>query len=139
MRNVMFIRTSRPPIGGLRRLLLAGSALCLGNIAVCGGASGMTLTEALAAAYNNNPTLLAQRARLRESDEGVSQALSGWRPTVQFTGSTGVQRNESNAPPGTVLGASNGNELTLTPRTLDLNVTQPVYNGGRTVAATSQA
>jgi len=139
MRNVMFTRTSRPPIGGLRRLLLAGSAFCLGNIAVSGGASGMTLTEALAAAYNNNPTLLAQRARLRESDEGVSQALSGWRPTVQFTGSTGVQRNESNAPPGTVLGASKGNELTLTPRTLDLNVTQPVYNGGRTVAATSQA
>jgi outer membrane protein len=114
---------------GLRRLLLASSALWLANLAVAGGARAMTLQEALAAAYNNNPTLLAQRARLRESDEGVPQALSGWRPTVQFTGSAGVQRNETT---GTT-------QRTLTPRTLDLNVTQPLYNGGRTVAATSQA
>ncbi len=77
----------------------------------------MTLTEALAATYNNNPTLLAQRARLRETDEGVPQALSGWRPTVQFTGSAGVQRNE----------ATDLQQRTLTPRTLDLNVTQPIY------------
>jgi outer membrane protein len=73
--------------------------------------------------------LLAQRARLRESDEGVPQALSGWRPTVQFTGSAGVQRNE----------ATNVQQQTLTPRSLDLNITQPLYSGGRTVAATSQA
>jgi outer membrane protein len=114
---------------GLRRLLLAGSALCLANLLPAGGAQAMTLQEALAAAYTNNPTLLAQRARLRESDEGVPQALSGWRPTVQFTGSAGVQRNE-------ITGLE---QRTLTPRTLDLNVTQPLYNGGRTVAATSQA
>jgi len=90
----------------------------------------MTLQEALAAAYTNNPTLLAQRARLRESDEGVPQALSGWRPTVQFTGSAGAQRTE-------VTGG--GPPVTLTPRTLDLNVTQPIYSGGRTAASTSQA
>jgi outer membrane protein len=122
-------RTSHAATIGLRRLLLAGSALWLANFALAGGAQAMTLQEALAAAYNNNPTLLAQRARLRESDEGVPQALSGWRPTVQFTGSAGVQRNETT---GT-------GERTLTPRTLDLNVTQPLYNGGRTIAATSQA
>jgi outer membrane protein len=114
---------------GLRRLLLAGSALVVANLALAGGTQAMTLQEALAAAYNNNPTLLAQRARLRESDEGVPQALSGWRPTVQFTGSAGVARNEITGNP----------ERTLTPRTLDLNVTQPLYSGGRTAAATSQA
>src|SRR5437868_13204825 len=129
MRNVMAIRMSRPVVGGLRRVLLAGGALCLGSLGAGGGATAMTLTEALAAAYNNNPTLLAQRARLRESDEGVPQALAGWRPTVQFTGSAGVQRNE-------ITGTT---QQTLTPRTLDLNITQPLYNGGRTVAATSQA
>jgi outer membrane protein len=114
---------------GLRPLLLAGSALVVANLALAGGTQAMTLQEALAAAYNNNPTLLAQRARLRESDEGVPQALSGWRPTVQFTGSAGVARNEITGNP----------ERTLTPRTLDLNVTQPLYSGGRTAAATSQA
>jgi outer membrane protein len=138
MRNVMPTRTSRRVVIGLRHLLLAGSALCLSNLAAADRASAMTLTEALSAAYTNNPTLLAQRARLRESDEGVSQALSGWRPTVQFTGSAGVSRFESNAPAVTGITGAGGQE-TLTPRTLDLNVTQPVYSGGRTVAATSQA
>ncbi len=108
-------------------VLAAGASF--GLLAAIPGSAALTLTEALVAAYNNNPTLLAQRARLRESDEGVSQALSGWRPTVQFTGSAGFQSSST-----TGFATS-----TLHPRELDLNVTQPVYNGGRTVAATSQA
>ena len=129
MRDSGIIRRSLGGAIRLRRVLLAGSALWLAHAALAGGACAMTLPEALAATYNNHPTLLAQRARLRESDEGVPQALSGWRPTVQFTGSAGVQRNE----------ATNVQQQTLTPRSLDLNITQPLYNGGRTVAATSQA
>jgi outer membrane protein len=129
MRHPDIIRRSLGGAARLRRVLLAGSALWLAHAALAGGACAMTLPEALAATYNNNPTLLAQRARLRESDEGVPQALSGWRPTVQFTGSAGVQRNE----------ATNVQQQTLTPRSLDLNITQPLYSGGRTVAATSQA
>jgi outer membrane protein len=129
MRYSSDIRTSHGATIGWRRLLLAGSALWLANLSLAGGVQAMTLQEALAAAYNNNPTLLAQRARLRESDEGVPQALSGWRPVVQFTGSVGVQETE-------VTGTT---QPTLTPRTLDLNVTQPIYSGGRTAAATSQA
>jgi outer membrane protein len=129
MRYINDTRASPAATVGLRRLLLAGSALVFCGLALPGGAQAMTLQEALAAAYNNNPTLLAQRARLRESDEGVPQALSGWRPTVQFTGSAGVQRNE----------ATNVQQQTLAPRTLDLNITQPLYSGGRTTAATSQA
>jgi outer membrane protein len=128
----------------LRRRLLAGSALCLGLWAVAGDAAAMTLTEALAAAYTNNPTLQAQRARLRETDESVPQALSGWKPTVTFTGSTGFNRAESSAPvvtrtPTSAQSLGVGQELTLSPRTLDLNVTQPIYRGGRTAASTSQA
>lgn len=141
MRYLSTNRRSRGGTARLRRGLLAGGALWLAHAALAGGVHAMTLQEALAATYNNNPTLLAQRARLRESDEGVPQALSGWRPTVQFTGSAGVQRNESNAPAGGAFSGSavNGQPQTLAPRSLDLNVTQPVYNGGRTVAATSQA
>jgi TolC family type I secretion outer membrane protein len=91
-------------------------------------ASAQTLTEALSAAYNNNPTLLAERARLRATDENVPQALSNWRPTVQFTGQAGLARFE---------------ESTLSsvqrPRSVDLTIAQPLYRGGRTVAQTSQA
>ncbi len=129
MRHSTKIRFGGAGEARLRRVLLACSALSLVVFASASEVTAMSLTEALAATYNNNPTLLAQRARLRESDEGVPQALSGWRPTVQFTGSSGVARNE----------VTGTNQRTLTPRTLDLNVTQPIYSGGRTAAATSQA
>ena len=52
-------------------------------------AAAQTLQEALALAYSNNPTLQSARAQLRAVDENVPQALAGWRPTVQVTGSFG--------------------------------------------------
>ena len=45
-------------------------------------AGAETLELALAQAYRNNPTLNAQRAALRAIDEGVPQALAGYRPRV---------------------------------------------------------
>src|SRR6478752_1448216 len=48
-----------------------------------------TLAEALAATYASQPALLAERARLRPTDENVPQALSGWRPTVVMAGTLG--------------------------------------------------
>ncbi|MGE5538760.1 MAG: TolC family outer membrane protein [Gemmatimonas sp.] len=90
-----------------------------------------TLEEAMAKAYASNPTLLGERARLRATDEGVSQALAGWRPTVTVTGSAGVQKqvSDSSAP----------FEQYRQPRTAALQVQQPLYRGGRTVAGTEQA
>ena len=46
---------------------------------------------ALVLAYQNNPTLNAQRASARATDEGVPQALSGYRPRVSVNGSVGTQ------------------------------------------------
>ena len=66
-------------LGGLAALLAAGTAL----------AQPRTLNDALAAAYANNPTLQAARAQLRATDEGVPQALAGWRPTVVVATGTG--------------------------------------------------
>jgi outer membrane protein len=43
----------------------------------CGGAQADTLEWALVQAYQNNPSLDAQRASLRATDENVPQALSG--------------------------------------------------------------
>jgi outer membrane protein len=98
--------------------------------------SAQTLTEALAYAYNNNPQLLAQRALLRSTDEQVPQALSNWRPTVNFTGQAGYTRAGSAAP------LANGGRTvfsSFSTRSLDLRVTQPLYRGGRTEAQTRQA
>lgn len=53
-------------------------------------ASSESLKEALAAAYENNPQLMAQRAALRAVDESVSQANAGFLPSVN--GSVALRR-----------------------------------------------
>ena len=50
-----------------------------------------TMESVLARAYQGNPQLNAQRAIVRQNDEGVSQALSGYRPTLSATASVGEQ------------------------------------------------
>lgn len=76
-----------------------------------------TLLQALASAYANNPTLNAQRAALRATDEGVPQALSGYRPTVSGSIQAGVAE-------------TNGHSYN--PRTYALTVEQPIFTGFRT-------
>ena len=56
-----------------------------------------TLAEALALTYSNQPALLAERAKLRATDENVPQALSGWRPTVVMSGTAGYGDGMSRA------------------------------------------
>jgi outer membrane protein len=102
--------------------------LCVGVAPVM----AQTLTEALSYAYNNNPQLLGQRALLRATDEQVPQALSGWRPTVNFTSQAGEDRS----------GFAQGGPTQFSSfqtRSLDLRITQQVYNGGHTEALTKQA
>jgi TolC family type I secretion outer membrane protein len=97
-------------------------------------ARSQTLTQALAEAYNTNPQLLAQRALLRATDEQVPQALSGWRPTVNFTGQVGFQREGllNTNPANNIIAGTRPNQV-------QVQVNQPVYSGGRTVAQTRQA
>src|SRR4051794_10885499 len=116
------------PPSSRRRALLAAAAFAALLAGAGGPAGAQSLTEALGAAYTNNPTLVAQRARLRATDENVTQALSNWRPTVQVTGSIGEERINAL-----------GSEATLRPRSIDMTVTQPLYRGGRTVAQTAQS
>jgi outer membrane protein len=52
-------------------------------------AAAETIERALARAYANNPQLNAQRAIVRQADEGVPQALSGYRPNVSANASVG--------------------------------------------------
>ena len=107
--------------------------VCLLAVAtVAGGAAAESLVEAMAAAYRNNPTLLGQRAALRASDEQVPEALSGWRPTVTVTGDIGKADVETTT-------AFFSSEEKRTPRSLTLNLSQPLFRGGRTMAEVRQA
>jgi outer membrane protein len=138
---LVFPMSARRARARKRRLAAAMTvAAALTMFAGARSASAQTITEALAYSYNTNPQLLAQRALLRQTDEGVPQALSNWRPTVTFTGEAGYNRGELNE--GTPCNASTTNVActsTFFTRELDFRVTQPVYRGGRTEAQTRQA
>ena len=123
-----------------QRSLQAGATLAIASAVLfaTAPAPGQTLTEAFAYAYNTNPQLLAQRALLRATDEQVPQALSNWRPTVTVTGQAGYNRAGVETP--NVRGAATPTQFSsFVSRTLDLNITQPLYRGGRTEAQTRQA
>tara|TARA_B100001123_G_scaffold434076_1_gene559973 strand:+ start:3616 stop:5028 length:1413 start_codon:yes stop_codon:yes gene_type:complete len=96
--------------------------------------SAETLQDAMESAYQNNPILRAERAALRAVDEQVPQALSGWRPTAQIDSSYGRRRDNNS---GSALGTTG--TTTLTPLTMQLVVSQPLYRGGSTTAARLEA
>ena len=117
-------------LSGMMRVVAAIAFISMMPIVGGTPARGESLIEALTAAYQSNPSLQAQRARLRATDEGVAQALSGWRPEVELTGSGTRTRVRTNAG----LGVSS-----RTPYSGTLSISQSIYEGGQTVAATSQA
>ncbi len=95
-------------------------------------AKAQSLVDALASAYSTNPTLRAAQAELRGVNEQVPQALSGWRPTVSVSGSAGVETREQKTSLGTT-------ENDLNPAQAQLEVSQNIWRGGRTVADTDRA
>ena len=117
--------------GALHAAAVCGLAALL-ILPVFGAASarGESLIEALTMAYQSNPTLRAQRARLRATDEGVAEALSGWRPEVEVVGTGAKTEQRFNA------GIADSNR---TPYSGSLSLSQSLYRGGRTVAATNLA
>lgn len=111
------------------------AALGIGVGAFSAAVRAETLTEALVSTYETNPQVLSERANLRAVDESVPQALSGWRPTVTFNSEAGLERSE-NTP---AFSANAPAHQTLQPKTYSLTLTQPLFNGGATVARTAEA
>lgn len=99
-----------------------------------------TLMEALTAAYQTSPVLDAQRAALRATDETVSQALSGWRPSVTVSSAYGRQAIRTEQPL-TFVGRGGGisNDRVISPITGEIKLSQPIYRGGRTLNGVRQA
>ena len=89
-----------------------------------------TLEEALVEAYGINPTLNAERARQRATDEQVPQALSGYRPTVTSNVQAGGRWLDSNED--SLTGQQDDSLFT---RSYGASIEQPLYRGGQTIAA----
>jgi len=93
-------------------------------------ASAESLQDALALAYQNNPDLEADRAALRATDESVPQAKSGYRPTVQATGS--IARTESSGGQQQLIDP-NYKPQPLTPKNGSISIQQPLFRGFSTM------
>jgi outer membrane protein len=99
--------------------LLATTLLTAPNLAWAAD----TLKDAFTSAYINNPTLAAERAALRGTDEQAATARSGFRPSAQ----TSTELENS---------FIDGDGLTASVGT---NVSQPLFRGFRTQNSIRQA
>lgn len=100
----------------LRFSLLIGTVL-----GFAAPAHASSFEDALSAAYETNPQIKAERQRLEATDEGVAQAVSGFRPTISASYSKGTQSTEA---AGTDVGSDYTSKV--------LQLEQPLYRGGGT-------
>ncbi|MCF8879333.1 TolC family outer membrane protein [Hyphobacterium sp. SN044] len=113
---------------GLKTFLTAGAmALSLAGIA-----GAQTLEETLALAYQTNPTLQAERARVRASGEAVTQARAAWLPSISASASISNTRNESS---GGFFNQSN----TVTPKSYQITASQAIWRSGQITGGIDQA
>src|SRR5271157_401520 len=110
---------------------------CVTLAAACTAAAADTLEWALVQAYQNNPSLNAQRASLRATDENVPQALSGYRPKLSVTANGGYDYSSTLAH--TVNQSVLPNSVNYTnfaepykQRGVAATATQTLYNGNQT-------
>ncbi|MGQ3671709.1 TolC family outer membrane protein [Xanthobacter sp. TB0136] len=105
---------------------VGGVALSVAN------ASAQPLDAALATAYVSNPTLNAQRAGTRATDENVPMALSGYRPVVNGSIIAGFDATNART--------TQGNAYANTwPRSFALTVAQNLFDGFVTANSTEMA
>ncbi|MBV9261089.1 MAG: TolC family outer membrane protein [Pseudolabrys sp.] len=127
-------------IGKARRVALAGAALTCALV-LPSLATGETVESALMQAYQNNPTLNSQRAGVRAVDEGVPQALAGYRPRVNATFSGGEQYTDVRTRSQTIGNPPTYSSLAgiYAPYGASINATQTLFNGFQTANKTRQA
>ena len=133
----------RPRLRHWSSAVTVGALACIAVASAHSPALAETLQSALMKAYQNNPSLNSQRAGVRATDEGVPQALSGYRPRVTATASGGEQTlsttSKSVATGSPVYSTLSG---TNSPFGVGITATETLFNGfqtgNKTRAAESQ-
>lgn len=115
------------------RLLAVAAALLAWPTA----ASAQALSDALALAYDSNPTLAAERARVRALDENFIQARSQALPSLTANLQTGTSDTTRSGDPD--FGALLPSSSTVDSAGYSLSASQTLFRGGRTGAAMDQA
>jgi TolC family type I secretion outer membrane protein len=91
------------------------------------------LYDVLKSAYQDNPSLNAARSKLKAVEEKLPQALSNYRPRVTADGSVVYSNTDTDG------GTGFSPDGSVTTKTAAVNLTQPLYRGGRTIAETQGA
>jgi outer membrane protein len=118
--------------------VLTGAATAVLMLAFVGATPVLaeTIEASLVRAYQNNPQLNAQRASVRVTDENVPQALSGYRPRVAVTASSGYQYTDAQS-------SASGNTATYrggqVPVSVGATISQTLFNGQQTANRTRAA
>jgi len=112
----------------MRMLMVSLAALS----AAIGTAQADTLGEAMASAQDSNPTLAAQRQRLRATREALPQALSAALPQVSLSASASAGDRDYEDP----LVVDTGRSETWVAQA---NVSQLLFGSGRVLASTRAA
>jgi outer membrane protein len=112
----------------MRTLMVSLAALS----AAIGTAQADTLGEAMVSAQESNPTLAAQRQRLRATREALPQALSAALPQVSVSGGASANDRDFEDP----LAVDTGRSETWSAQA---NVSQLLFGGGRVLASTRAA
>jgi outer membrane protein len=107
-----------------------------------------TMNGALINAYQNNPQLNSQRAVVRQTDEQVPQALSGYKPTITATGQFAQEYTSQVGkvliPANTITGVPAHPDYPrigfgYSPSGINATVTQNLFNGFQTGNRVRQA
>lgn len=116
------------------KIRITCAALCVLAYPAASLAAVETLEQAWADAYSMNPSLQAERAELRATDEQVSQALSHWRPSIDATANGG--RTWQRIPGLDLFGDGHFADET---HGVGAQLTQPVFRGFQTIEQTEAA
>jgi outer membrane protein len=108
----------------LRALIIAASFVLFSQKSFA-----LSLNEALIMAYQKHPDILAERLQVKATSEEAPQAFAGWLPSSSASIERGKQESQrANSPDSSNL---------IDQKSIDL--TQPIYRGGRTTAGMKKA
>lgn len=110
--------------------------LALAGTIAAGPAAAETLQDAMALAYQTNPTIRAERARLRATREAKAQAWAGALP--QISGSAAYNKVDSTQS-SNFTGSPQTIKSKLDTLTAGVNAEQPIFTGFRNFNAIKQA
>jgi outer membrane protein len=126
-----------------RKTALRGAVALLLATGVSADASAESLLSALARAYAGNPDLNQSRASVRVQDEEAPKAAAGMRPKASIQASAGPQFANLRIPAGRNQTTGQrqffGDEFVGYPRGATLNISQNIFDGGRTANSMRQA